>query len=205
MKRIVCFILLIILTLNISAQDSRIDRFSYSLSWAPIYYGPNDGAFRFKDVFPIVFEANINYQILKRVTISSGVGYFGYHKSIKGWGWASTSYDPTKSTDSHLNTIRIPFQINYHLLKDNLKTNPYLKIEIVNEFAFNKTSFSQNDIVVKSDSFRTYSTSSNVGFGSFFNISKSFAILTECSLGTYLYKDPFNSYQIKLKLGILIR
>jgi hypothetical protein len=204
MKIFIFLIIFVILTLNVTAQDSKIDRISYSLSWTPIYYGPNYRAFRLKDVSPAVFEVNINYQILKRVSISSGIGYFGWHKSSVGWGWWPT-YDPTKSVNSQSNTIRIPIQINYQLTKGNLKINPYLKAEIVNEFGFHRSRFYQDDILIDSDSFKTYMTSINIGFGNLFNISKSIMFLTEASLGTYLYDDPFNSFQIKLKLGILIK
>lgn len=203
MKKIVCFAILIILTINLSAQDSKIDRFSYSLSWTPIYYGPNDGEFRLDAILPLAFETNINYKIVNRISVSSGIGYQSWNRSHVGW-WESI-IDPTKSTNSQSNTLRIPFQISYQLTKDKLKINPYLKTEIINEFGFNRTRFYKDDILNDSDSFKTYSTTFHLGIGNLFNISKSIMLLSECSLGTYVYRDPFNSYQIKLKLGILIK
>ena len=202
MKKTAFFIILIILTPGINAQDSKTDRLSYSFSWTPIYYGPNSQGFNFNDILPLGFEANINYRILNRISVSSGIGYQGWHRSYIGW---FDPFDSTKSNKMQSNTIRIPVQINYYILRNNSKITPYLKAEIVNEFGFNKSSFFEDDILASSDSFRNYSVSANIGLGNYFNISKSIAILTECSFGTYLYADPFNSYQIKLKLGILIR
>jgi len=203
MKKIVCFVILIILTINLSAQDSKIDRFSYSLYWTPIYYGPNDGEFRLDAILPLAFETNINYMIIKRISVSSGIGYQNWNSSHVG-GWESI-FDPTKSINFQSNTLRIPFQISYQLTKNKLKINPYLKTEIVKEFGFHRTRYYQDDILYDSHSYKIYSTTLHFGIGNLSNISKSIMLLTECSIGTFVYRDPFDSYQIKFKLGILIK
>jgi hypothetical protein len=204
MKRLSFLLLLLGLSFLAYSQDSKIDRFSYSISWTPIYYGPNDGEFRFDAIIPLTFEARIHYSLVKRLSLSSGLGFQEWHESNLGWGYWSI-YDPTKSEKWGYYDLRIPLQMDFFLSKENKIIKTYIKSEFVNEFGTNWTKRFQDDIMTYSDSFKTYNNSLYFGLGAFIKISSSINILTEGSIGTHLYKYPFDGYQIKLKLGIMIK
>jgi hypothetical protein len=204
MKRITLIFLLLGFSVTIYSQDSKIDRLLYSFSWTPIYYGPNDGEFRFDAIIPVTFEAKIHYMLARRFSLSSGFGFQEYNKSNLGWSYWSI-YDPTKSEKWGYYDLRIPLQIDYFWSKENQIIKTYIKSEFVNEFGTNWTKRFQDDIMTFSDSFKAYANSLNIGFGALLKISSSINILTEGSIGTHLYKSPFDGYQIKLKLGIMIK
>jgi hypothetical protein len=204
MKKNALFFLLLGLSFLSYSQVSKIDRLAYSLSWTPIYYGPNDGEFRFDAIIPVTFETKIHYMLIRRLSLSSGVGFQEWHESNLGWSYWSI-YDPTKSEKWGCHDFRIPFQLDYFLSLENKIIKPYLKSEFVNEFGTSWTKRFQDDIMTSSDSYRTYTNSINIGFGALFRLSNSINILTEGSIGTNLNKSPFDGYQIKLKLGILIK
>jgi hypothetical protein len=204
MKKAVIFIFLSILTICLAAQDPKIDRVYYSLSWTPIYYGPNDGEFRLDAILPVNFEANVFYNLNNSISISSGIGFQDTRISNLSWG-TSSIYDPTKSEKWESTTLRVPIQLNYKLSKNDKLITPYLKAEFVNEFEFLKARQYQDDILVNSNSVQVYANGINFGIGTFLNISKSIILLTEGSLGTHLYNYSFDGYQIKLKIGLMIK
>ena len=204
MKRTAFVLLLFGLGFMVYSQDSKINRLSYSLSWTPIYYGPNDGEFRFDAIIPLTLEAKVHYILINRLSFSSGLGFQKWHESNLGWSYWSI-YDPTKSEKWGYYGLRIPLQIDYYLSKENQIIRTYFKSEFVNEFGTNWTKRFQDDMMTFSDSFKTYTNSLNIGFGALVKISSSINILTEGSIGTHLYKSYFDGYQIKLKLGILIK
>lgn len=204
MKKTVILLFLSILTININAQDAKINRISYSLSWTPIYYGPNDGEFRLDAILPVNFEGNIYYNFLNRIYISSGIGLQDWRKSYISWGILS-AYDPTKSEKWKNTNLRVPIQLSYALTKNENLIRPYLKAEFVNEFDFLKHSQFQDEILVGSNTTKFYANGINFGLGTFLKISNSILLLTEASLGTHLYNDSFDGYQFKLKIGVMIR
>jgi len=204
MKKTAIFIFLFILTINLNAQDSKIDRFSYSLSWTPIYYGPNDGEFRLDAIIPITLEATIHYKIVNRFAIASGIGFQNWHNSYLSWGYLSV-IDPSKSERWCTNVLRLPIQITYFLTKDDKYLIPYFKSELVNEFGHDWIKRYQDNNVVFSDSYKTYSNTLDFGFGTLMRITNSLRLITEGSIGTHLHNYPFDGYQIKLKVGIMIK
>jgi hypothetical protein len=188
----------------IYSHDSKIDRFSFSFSWTPIYYGPNDGEFRFDAIIPVTLEAKIHYMLINRFSFSSGFGFQEWQESNPGWSYWSI-YDPTKSEKWGYYDLRIPLQIDYFLSEENQIIETYIKSEFVNEFGTNWTKRFQDDIMSYSHSFKTYTNSLNIGFGALIKIGGPINILTEGSIGTHLSKSPFDGYQIKLKFGIMIK
>lgn len=204
MKKTIIFIFLVALTLNLNAQDSRIDRFSYSLSWTPIYYGPNDGEFRLDAILPVTLEATVHYKIVNRFAIASGIGFQNWNKSYLSWGYLSV-YDPSKSERWCNNVLRLPVQINYFLTNDDKNLTPYIKSELVNEFGFDRIKRYQDDQLTYSDSYNIYSNTLDIGFGTLMRITNSLRLITEVSIGTHLHNYPFDGYQIKLKVGIMIK
>lgn len=204
MKKAVIFIFLSILTICLAAQDPKIDRISYSLSWTPIYYGPNDGEFRLDAILPVNFEANVFYNPNNRISISSGIGFQEVHKSNLSWGYLSI-YDPTKSEKWGSKVLRVPIQINYFVTKDNRNLSPYVKAEFVNEFITNWLKQYQDVLLTNSDSYNIYSNTIDIGIGAMIRISNSINLITEGSIGTHLSNSPFDGYQIRLKIGIMIK
>jgi len=204
MKATSIILLLFGLSFIASSQDSKIDRFSYSISWIPIYYGPNDGEFRLDAIVPLTLEAIVHYKIVNRFRIASGIGFQNWHKSYSSWRYLSI-YDPSKSERWSHNVLRLPIQINYFLTKDDKNLIPYIKSELVNEFGFEWLKSYQDDQLTFSESYKIYSTTLDFGFGTLIKISNSLRLITEGSIGTHLYNYPFDGYQIKLKVGIMIK
>jgi hypothetical protein len=187
-----------------TAQEAKSHKVSYSFSWTPVYYGPNDRKFRLDDVLSTNFEANVYYKLKNRISISSGIGLQNWQKTYLSWSYSSM-YDPSKSERHRNTTVRIPLQLNYYLTDAGKGITPYLKTEFINEFQFIKARYYQDDILVDFNTMRVYSNSINFGIGALISTNKSIMLLTEGSLGTYLYHYPFDGYQIRLKIGIMFR
>jgi hypothetical protein len=204
MKKLILIFVLIGLSFTIYSQDSKKDRLSYSVSWVPIYYGPNDGEFRLDAIIPVTFEAIIHYRIAPRFAISSGIGFQEWHKSHLSWGYLSV-FDPVKSESWTGSVIRIPVQLSYFLTKEDKNIIPYIKTEFVNEFGKNWIKRYQDGQLANSDSYTTYYNTIDLGFGTLIKISNKFSLITEGAIGTYLNTDPFKGYQIKLKIGIMLK
>ena len=203
MKKQILFAIILIIALKISAQDKREDRFSYSFAWAPTYYGPINPGFQLDNYIPFTFEANIYFNIIKRLTISTGIGYQGWFKTYN-YMFNPTKYDPNESDKFRSNELRIPLQLNFYITKDSVKFKTYIKAEIINEFDFNKYILSLNKSILESIHQNDYSRSINIGLGKLCNITRKIILLSEISLGTYADSDFFKSYLIKIKLGIMI-
>jgi hypothetical protein len=204
LKKLILTLILVGLSFTIYSQDSKIDRLSYSVSWLPIYYGPNDGEFRLDAIIPATFEAIIHYRIAARFAISSGIGFQEWHKSYLSWGYLSV-FDPAKSESWTGSVIRIPVQLSYFLTKGNKNLSPYIKTEFVNEFGKNWIKRYQDVQLANTDSYTTYYNTIDLGFGILIKISNKFNLITEGAIGTYLNSDPFKGYQIKLKIGIMLK
>lgn len=203
MKRITSLtIILIGLTFSGFAQDNNPSKLSYSISWTPIYYGPNVGEFRLDAIVPLTFESQLHYRILKQVELSTGCGFQHWQKSSIGWSFL-VQFDPTKSKVRTANTVRIPIQISYILKHKNQITNSYLKAEYINEFYKGVTRLYSDNILVETvGPYKNYNSSLLVGYGIKSNLSKSIYLITELAVGTYILEDPLNGYQIKLKIGL---
>ena len=196
--------ILIGLSFTIYSQDSKNDRLSYSFSWAPIYYGPNDGGFRLVAIIPVTFEAIIHYRIASRFAISSGIGFQVWHKSYSSWGYLSV-IDPTKSESWASSVIRIPIQVSYFISKENKNLNPYIITEFVNELGKTWIRRYQDVQLANSDTYTDYYNTIDLGFGTLIKIRNKLNLITEGSVGTYLNTAPFEGYQIKLKVGIMLK
>lgn len=204
MKRLIVIIALSILIFNLNAQDSIQNRFSYSFAWTPVYFGPNDGGFRIDAVIPINFDAKVHYRLIKNVSISSGIGFQGRFKTYSNWLLLST-FDPSKSEKWNNKTFRFPFQIDYLLKPENDKIKPYLKSEFVYEYNFSTINQYQSNELINTYSYHFNSCTMDFGFGTLIKINNTFDIITEGSIGTHIINDPFDAYQIKIKLGIMIK
>ena len=204
MKRLILIFPFIILIYNLNAQDSIQNRFSYSLAWTPIYFGPNDGRFRIDAVIPFNFDAKVHYRLIKKISISSGIGFQGRFKTYSNWLYLST-FDPSKSEKWNNKTVRLPFQIDYLLKTESDKIKPYLKSEFVYESNYSSVNQYQSNELVNTYSYHFNSYTMDFGFGTLIKINNTFDILTEGSIGTHIINDPFDAYQIKIKLGIMIK
>jgi hypothetical protein len=91
------------------------------------------------------------------------------------------------------------------LTKDDKDLIPYLKTEFVNEFGSGWVKGFQGDQRTYTHSSKIYSNTLDFGFGTLFRISNSLKFITEGSVGTHLKNFPFDGYQIKLKVGIMIK
>jgi hypothetical protein len=204
MNRLILIISIIILTFNLNAQDSIQNRFSYSIAWTPIYYGPNDGRFRIDAVIPINFDVKVHYRLIKNISISSGIGFQGRSKTYSNWLYLSY-FDPSLSEKWNNKTLKLPLQVNCFLKSENDKIKPFLKSEFVYESNYTSVSQYQGDELINSYSYHFNSSTMDFGFGTLIRINNSFKILTEGSIGTRIINDPFDGYQIRLKLGIMIK
>jgi hypothetical protein len=203
MKKITPLIIILLsFTISGYSQDNSPSRLSYSIAWTPIYYGPNDGEFRLDAIIPLSFESQIHYRILKQVEISTGIGFQHRQQSYTGWMFLSV-YDPTKSEEWITNTTRIPIQVSYFLNTNKEKTRSYLKTEYVNEFYKRETRmYSDNILADTFGPYKDYNASLFVGYGIKSKLFNSIYLISELAVGTYIVEDPFNGYQIKLKVGL---
>jgi hypothetical protein len=203
MKKITPLIIILLsFTISGYSQDNSPSRLSYSIAWTPIYYGPNDGEFRLDAIIPLSFESQIHYRILKQVEISTGIGFQHRQQSYTGWMFLSV-YDPTKSEEWITNTTRIPIQVSYFLKNKKEITRSYLKTEYVNEFYKRETRmYSDNILADTFGPYKDYNASLFVGYGIKSKLFNSIYLISELAVGTYIVEDPFNGYQIKLKVGL---
>jgi len=198
-------LLLCTLSLNLSAQEKKDKIISYSISWTPEYWGPNDGKFRFDAMLPINFESLVHFKPFRSLSCASGLGY---KRDInKGLSWPELSIiDTDKSYTWIINKFRVPVQVYYHFSKGMTRFDPYLKTEFINEFNFSNMTYYENDIVSSKQSYSYYDSYLGVGFGNIFRADKSIGIIVEGSLNTVLDKDVlFDMYILKIKLGVLIK
>jgi len=204
-KHIGLIILLILLSFNVLAQNKAADRLSFSISWAPEYWGPNDGEFRLDAVLPFSFESLIHYKTLKRLSFSTGLGY--QRSGMSGFSWPANSViDVNKSFKWVFNDFRIPVQAYFHFSENNSNVNTYLKTEFTNVFTFHKSIYYENEIISSTKSNTWYSSTNGLGIGSILRANKSIGVLIEGSLGTILDKDIlFQMYIVTLKLGIVLQ
>lgn len=202
MNRQILIISFIILSSNLIAQDSIQNRFSYSIAWTPVYYGPNDGRFRIDAVIPVNFDAKVHYRIIKNFSISSGLGFQWRSTTYSNWLYLSY-HDPALSEKWNDKTVRIPLQIAYFLKSAKGKIKPYLKSEFDYELNYYLINQYRGDELVNSNSFHYNSSVMDLGFGTLIRINNSLKILTEGSIGTRIINDPFYGYQVKIKLGIM--
>ena len=202
MKKLTLLLFLLVLAISIKAQDAVTKRFSFSFSLTPIYYGPNDGKFRLDGIVPLALETNVYSNLKNRTIILSGIGIQEWHQMYNNGIYIENT--PIKSEKMQRIVLRIPIQINYKLTRDNKKMIPYVKTEFVNELGFLKSRIYRDGIYENTQKSTDYSNSVNIGYGALSNISKSIKLLTEFSMGTYIISGPFNTFHMKLKIGILI-
>jgi hypothetical protein len=196
--------ILTLLTLNIDGQDIKTNKLYMSFTWAPVYYGHDNLNFSYNTNLPLAFETNIYYRFIKELSISTGIGFQGLFRSYDGW--KDALYSPTYSQKTRFSQFRIPLQINYYFTTKNDKVNPYIKSEIAREFDFAKESFYKNEIFVYLDPYKYQYTLINLGFGIYYPFTQSIMLINEYSVGTNLNDDGiFNSFHIKIKLGILLK
>ena len=203
-KEIGLIIFLCMLSVNAFAQNGEIDKLSFSISWTPEYWGPNDGEFRLDAVLPLNFESLIHYKPFRRLSFSTGLGFQRF--VMDGLSWPENSViDVNRSYKWVVNEFRVPVQVNFHFSENITNVDSYLKAEYTNEFTFSKSTYYEYDIISKTRSSSWYSSSIGLGVGSIFRANKSIGILIEGSLGTILDKDIlFQMYIITLKLGIVL-
>lgn len=204
-RQIGVIIFLSLLSFNVLAQNCEINRLSFSISWTPEYWGPNDGKLRLDAINPITFESLVNYRPFSKVSFSSGVGYERHVSEMQSWIELSV-IDLDKSYRWVINEIRIPVQAHYHFSEGVGKTDTYIKAEFRNKFSFSEMNYYDLGELVNSRSNSWYSSSIGLGVGSILRANKSIGILIEGSLGTILDKDIlFQMYIVKLKLGIVLK
>ena len=193
------------LSVNIFAQNNDVDKLSFSISWTPEYWGPNDGKFRLDAVLPLNFESLIHYKPFGRLSFSTGLGFQRFVMS--GLSWPTNSViDVNRSYKWVFNEFRVPVQANFHFSENITNVDSYLKAEYTNEFTFSKSTYYESDIISSQRSNSWYSSSIGLGFGSIFRANKSIGILIEGSLGTVLDRDVlFQMYIFKLKFGIVLK
>jgi len=199
MKNLTLLLILLFLNLSIDGQDIKPSKIYMSFTWAPVYYGHDNLNSDYNANLPLAFETNIYYRFIKRLSVSSGIGFQGLFRLYDGW------MGPAYSKKTRYNQFRIPLQISYYFTTKNEKVNPYIKSEITREFDLAKTSFYENEVFVYQDHYKYQYTLLNLGFGIYYPFSQSFMLINEYSAGTNLNNDPFDSFHIKIKLGILIK
>ena len=204
-KQIGLIIFISVLTLNVFAQKEEVDRLSFSVSWTPEYWGPNDGELRLDAISPLNFESLVHYKPFRRLSFSTGLGF--QRNVMSGLSWPTNSViDVDKSYKWVIIEFRVPVQAYFHFSENITNIDTYLKAEFTNEFTFSKLTYYESDIISSKRSNSWYSSSIGLGVGSILRANKSIGILIEGSLGTVLDKDVlFQLYIFKLKLGIVFK
>jgi hypothetical protein len=204
MKKNILFFMLVLFTAGLSAQVAERNKCAFSLSWAPSYSGPNFGGYNKYALIPMSFEADAHFSFIKNLSLSAGAGFNSKNRTFEGWSLESV-IDPAKYKKEHMANITLPVSVSYNIGGDKFLPHLYLKAEFINEFCTFITRSYQDNVFIKSTSFSLYYNSAYLGVGDYISATDRIALLTEVSIGSPLYNDPFACYYLKVKIGLLIK
>ncbi len=199
---------MLLLSVGLFGQDTKSDVLSYSLSYIPPYLTSWEGEFKFAPLY-INFEANIHYKPGDRISYTTGLGYcIKAENHYVNWTTPDDYF-----FESTVSNIRLPLQVNYHIIKSPEKTDCYLKAVFTNVIFSKKVrKFHNYEQFNKSKSY-SYVPSVGVGIGSIFLKNKPVGIIVEGTIERYLTFDSFTNYIFyslenttwySLKIGVVL-
>ena len=193
----------LLFSIGLFGQENKPNVLSYSLSYIPPSFASSEGEFFFVPIY-LNFEANINYKPFEVISFTSGLGYLKEQEKMPGIQYSS-QIDQNSYYNMGLSVIRIPMQINLHLIKVPTKTDTYLKVVYTNGIWFFKTTQYENDEITSIEKTNSYYPSIGIGIGSIFLKHKQVGIIVEGVIEKYLRYDSFNDATwYSLKIGIVI-
>lgn len=199
-KRTLLALASIICLSDLFAQNPDAHRFSGSLLWTPVYYGPNDGKFRLDNVIPVAFEGGLEYRISNRFAVSAGAGYQESHLLYS----YSSILDNSTYAKLRTRTFGIPVNFFFYLNKGERSLEPYIRTGLIKEFEYSNTKEFANDQLVRTHRYHDNSTVIDLGLGTQIKLSEWFGIICEGSIGTYISNPP-ECYILKVKVGFVIK
>ena len=138
------------------------------------------------------------------ISFTSGLGYLREQEKMPGIQYSS-QIDQNSYYNIGMSVIRIPMQINLHLIKVPTKTDTYLKVVYTNGIWFFKTTQYENDEITSIEKTNSYYPSIGIGIGSIFLKHKKVGIIVEGTIEKYLRYDTFNDATwYSLKIGVVI-
>ncbi len=198
---------ILLFSISLFGQENKPNQLSYSFSYLPPYLTSYEGEFSFKTI-PINFEANIHYKSRARISYTTGLGYcIKAENHYVGWTTPDDYY-----FRSIVSNIRLPIQVNYHIIKSPEKTDCYLKAVFTNVvFSKKVLKFHNYEQTNKRKSY-SYIPSIGVGIGSIFLKNKPVGLVVEGTLEKYLTSDSYINYLFplentiwySLKIGVVI-
>ena len=193
----------LLFSIGLFGQENKPTALQYSLSYIPPSFASSEGEFFFVP-FYLNFEANINYKPFEVISFTSGLGYLRDQEKIPGIQYSS-QIDQNSYYNVGLSVIRIPMQINLHLIKVPTKTDTYLKVVYTNGVWFFKTTQYENDEITSIEKTNSYYPSIGIGIGSIFLKHKQVGIIVEGVIEKYLRFESFNDATwYSIKIGVTI-
>ena len=195
----------ILLSMGMFGQDTKSDLLSFSLSYITPYLIYSD--FLECEFAPIYMnvEANIHYKPFKRISFSSGLGYFIETETYRYINWGEPRDDDDYHTLTETN-FRIPIQFNYHWWKSPDYPDWYFKAVYTNAILFSMSrSFENDELIRKRKSNSFYDPSVGLGIGGIFLKNKPVGLIVEGTIEKRLRYPQVNSGTLySLKIGIVL-
>jgi hypothetical protein len=199
----VTFILFSLFSSGVIGQETKSNQLSYSLSYITPYLVLGEGDIEFMPSW-LNFEANIHYKPFDVISVSSGIFFLRSTETVPSH-YIETMIENNRSYRAAESLLRIPLQINYHLVKAPKKTDSYIKAVYTNGFGFAKDIKYESDGTTTTSRSTTYFPSVGLGIGAIFLKHKTVGILLEGTFEKFLRFGDFTEKTLfSLKIGVII-
>ena len=178
-RNLILISILIVFSLILNGQDSKtIKQWSVSLSYAPKFeiFRPLSPT---KDIYFKGFEVSVNHKISKHLSFGVGINYQNLN-----------IYSPFINLENvdegyinyNYNNFDFPIQMNYLILNNPKKIDPYIKAAFINSYYHTFYEIKGIDYY-NSITHDNYFILWDLGVGSFLKISNRLSLMGQASLG----------------------
>lgn len=209
MKKIIYFSILLMITMTVivSGQDSKTSQSSHwfvSLSYSP-KLGLN--LFNSSTIYPYklyLFSLDFiaEHRFTNKLSYSFGIDFNKNHENI-----SQLLFDaPSEKSKSESYLIEFPLQINYYIISNPKRIDPYIKISLRNSYLYYYNAGGHGGYPVTSKNY-DYFLFYDLGFGSNFKINNKISVMTESSVafGLIYKRNSFNYCQGLLGLRYALK
>jgi hypothetical protein len=202
-RKFLTFIVFSLLSIGLNAQENKSNQLSYSFSYITPYLFLGEGDIEFIPTW-LNFEANIHYKPFDVISFTSGIFFLRDTETVPS-SYIETMIENNRSYRAAESLLRIPLQVNYHLVKAPEKTDSYIKAVYTNGFGFAKDIKYESDGTTTTSRSTSYLPSVGLGIGAIFLKHKKVGILLEGTFEKFLRFGDFTEKTLfSLKIGVII-